>query len=160
MDSLKQYIMTVTFAAILCGITTGILGKKGTTGAATKFLTGLFLVITVIAPVTKIKFQDIQQYTDGISQEAADLTKEGENFATETMARIITERAESYILDKAAAMSVDLQVEVTLSDAIPPMPWAVSLSGSVSPYEKRRLEQCICKDLGISEEEITWTSQK
>lgn len=69
---------------------------------------------------------------------------------------IIKVEAEAYILDKAAAMNVSLEVSVTV-EGDPPVPAAAQLSGEVSPYAKQQLEKILWEDLGISKEYLEWT---
>lgn len=106
--------------------------------------------------MAKVKIEDLQDYLGDISMQSEAVVAEGENFANAQMADIITQRTEAYILDKAASMSVALQVEVTLSEENPPVPRAVTLTGALSPYQKSTLEDFISGNLGIAKEEITW----
>ena len=156
MEGVKAYVLSVTAGAILCGLVTSLSGKKGVQKGVIRLLTGAFLIVTVIAPLAKVKIQDLQDYLGDISMQSEAVAAEGENFANAQMADIITQRTEAYILDKAASMSVALQVEVTLSEENPPVPRAVTLTGALAPYQKSTLEDFISGNLGIAKEEITW----
>lgn len=156
MESIREYLLCITAAAIVCSITVGLMGKKGAYGALIKLLTGLFLTVTVISPWTKLDLADISAYTEGLSIDAGDAVAHGESVANEATAAIIKSQTEAYILDKAASMDLDIEVEVTLSSEAPPVPATVSVTGEVSPYAKERLRQCIANDLGIPEENQSW----
>ena len=72
------------------------------------------------------------------------------------LARIIQEKTEAYILDKAGQLGLQLQAEVSVSETEEPVPWAVVLSGEVKPDQKRRLEAILEQELGIARENQQW----
>ena len=49
-------------------------------------------------------------------------------------------------------------VEVTDTSAKVPVPYAVTIRGSVPPYMRELLSNIIEKELGIEKESQTWTS--
>ena len=75
----------------------------------------------------------------------------------EAIAAGIKSRTQAYILDKAMALELQLQVEVVLSEDEIPVPEEVRLAGKASPYAKARLQQIIKEDLGIDKEHLIWT---
>lgn len=156
MDQIRQYLLCVCAAAILCGIANGIIEKKGSYSSVLKLITGLILALTVISPLVKIQWADVTQYVEGMTSDADDAVADGEAMAYEAEAAIIKSQTEAYILDKAASMGLNIEVEVTLSSSDPPLPCAVSVKGSVSPYSKALLSQYISEELGISEENQQW----
>lgn len=157
MDSIKNYLISVISAAMISGIAISIAGKKSTIGAITKLLTGLFLVITVISPWTKLRFNDLSAFYSEFSMEAAGVVAEGEAAAQHEITSIIKGQVEAYILDKASSLNLNIEVQVTMSDTQPPAPISVTIKGTVAPYGKQRLEQIICDDLGIAKENQLWT---
>ena len=157
MVQLKQYLLSVVAAAILCSIIMRLVGKKGALSAIVKLLTGLFLAVTVISPWAKLQIMDFSTYANGLSAQAQDAVEHGQAMAYLETSSIIKSRTEAYILDKAASLGLHLEVEVTVSGSEPPQPSAVTLRGAVSPYAKQQLQQIIAKDLGIPEGSQTWT---
>lgn len=157
MDGLRQYIISITAAAILCGILTGFFGKKGTISAVVKLLSGLFLALTVIRPWIQLEINDLSDFLDSISVSSSDAVQAGKTSAEDALRERIKAKTEAYILDKATAWDAELTVEITLSEADPPVPCAVCLSGRVSPYAKVQLSKMLEEDLGIAKEDQTWT---
>lgn len=157
MDGVRGYLIRLTAAAIVCGIVTGVLGKKGTLGAVIQLLAGVFMVITIVSPWTKIRLNGFGEYFDSLSLEAASAAADGENTARETLADIIKSETEAYILDKADSFGATLTVEVILDDAAVPAPCGVRISGSISPYGKSELSRIIEEDLAIALEDQIWT---
>lgn len=156
MEQIRAYLIRVTAAAAICGLTVSFFGKKGAIGAAVKFLTGVFLVVTAAAPWTGLNFETIRIPTEDLEAQASEAVMQGAEQAHRQMVQIIKDRSEAYILDKAASISVCLEPEVTLTDTDPPVPWSVTLKGSAAPYDRKRLEQWICQDLGVQKERIRW----
>lgn len=157
MGSIKNYLISVIAAAIISAIATGIVGKKGTVGAVIKLLTGLFLIITAIYPITKLNFDTLPDYFSEYSIQASAYSLQGEAIAQDEILAIIKSQVEAYILDKASFMDMEIDVQVTMSETSPSVPETVTVSGAVSPYGKKRLEQILCNDLGIAKENQFWT---
>lgn len=156
MEAVRQYLLSVTAAAIVCSIINRVIGKTGTYAAIVKLITGLFLVFTVISPFAKLQIADLPAYMDSLSVDADQVVMDGQQTARDAVTEIIKAEAEAYILDKAAALDLTVEAEVIVSDTDIPQPCAVTLRGSASPYAKQRLQQLIANDLGIPEEKQTW----
>ena len=157
MESIREYLITVTAAAFICGMVTKLV-KGGAIAAAVKLICGVFLALAVVSPLVKIKVGKLEDYTIDIRLDGEQLASQGENSAREAMAAIISEQTAAYILDKAEELGVTLQVEVTVSTGDYPAPCGARLEGNVSPYVKAVLSECIQEDLGISTEEQLWVN--
>lgn len=156
MEHIRQYLLSVIAAAILCAAVQAITQKKGASSAIIKLIAGIFLTVTVITPWTKLSFTDITEYAQTFTASAETAVSYGTAVAQEETAAIIKSRSEAYILDKATSLGLTLQVAVTVSDASPPLPESVVLTGKTSPYTKERLAHYIANDLGIPEADQTW----
>lgn len=157
MEGIKEYLLSVFCAAIICAIVMRLMGEKGTHAVITKLIAGLFLAFTVVYPMAKIDLRDFSDWTASYSDAASQAAAAGERATKESIAASIKLRTEAYILDKATALNTSLKVEVTLSEDDIPCPKAVRLHGSVSPYAKAQLQTIIAQDLGIAKEYQTWT---
>ncbi len=156
MDALGQYVISVTAAALICGIVSCLV-QSGTAKELIRLLCGLFLAFTVIRPLAGLDFSALTSISFPYTQEADSIATQGENIAREAMADIIKADAEAYILDKAAALNADLTVDITLSREDTPVPVRAELSGSVSPYARQQLTYLLQTDLGIAKENQLWT---
>lgn len=157
MESVQNYLISVVAASVVCGIVNSIMGKKGTAASVIKLVTGIFLSLTVISPLVQIRLTDLEYVTDSLALDASMAAAYGEDLSIQAMTSIIKSEAEAYILDKAASLGVELEVEVTLQDTDPYAPESVCLKGSASPYVKSQLTQYIAKQMGIPEEAQLWT---
>ncbi len=155
MESIRQYLISVTGAAIICGCVTGILGSKGTIGSIAKFLCGLFMTVTVFSPLVDFRLPDLGSFMDSYQAEADLSIADAEKVSHQMKTEIITEQVRSYILDKADSMGLSISVEVSLDDAL--LPNMVIIKGEASPYAKSKLADHITENLGIPEEKLLWT---
>lgn len=156
MDGVREYFLSVTAAAVICACIRSLVGEKGPAAGVVKLICGLFLAFTVIRPVADIEIEDLTLFTADITEDAQAAVSEGEEFLRESIAGIIKTETEAYILDKAKALSAELQVEVRVSDDPQPVPEEVRITGSVSPYVKAQLQSIIADDLGIPKEDQVW----
>ncbi len=156
MESLRQYVISVTAAALICGILTGLV-KKGAAGELIRMLCGLMLAFTVLYPISGLDLESLTLDLLPSAREGESLAAQGEKITRQSMADIIKSDTEAYILDKAAALEVNLTAEVSLSEDDVPVPVGVILSGAVSPYARSQLTNVIERDLGIPKEKQLWT---
>lgn len=156
MEWVRQYIIAIVAAAIICSVVRFLSGKESTPASVVRLLTGLLLSVTVIAPLAHINFTDIPDYIDDFSYASDAAIDAGSTFAAEKTSAIIKAKTEAYILDKAQVLGAQVAVEVNLSTEAPYRPCSVMISGKVSPYTKQRLIAFIDQDLGIPEENQIW----
>lgn len=156
MDQIRQYLLSVIAAAILCSIVNTLIERKGACYSIIKLITGLFMATIVVSPLINIRISDITTYFGELSAEGSSITADGEAIALNELCSIIKSKTEAYILDKAVSMDLDIEVEVTLNSANPPLPCAVTIRGSAAPYSKEVLSEYIANVLGISKEEQLW----
>lgn len=156
MENIRQYLLAVTAAAMVCAVINTLTGPKGTVKALLKLLTGLFLALSVLSPWLDLGQLNLSNFADVLQSEAGDAVSLGETMALDSVGGIIKERTAAYILDKAESMDLDIEVEVTLDSSNPPRPCAVKINGSVSPYAKEILKQYIEDNLDIAKENQSW----
>lgn len=156
MTWIREYLIHVTAAAMLCGIAVGLVGKKGTAAALTKLVAGLFLAAAVIGPLTGLRFSISEEIADPFRAEASIIISEAKQETEEKRKEIIKQELEAYILDKAAKLGVEVSVEVRLCDEELPLPTAVCVTGQAEPAVRTRLTQTIMQDMGITRENVIW----
>ena len=130
---ISKYLLSLVAAALLSGIATSLLGQKGALGAAVKLLAGIYMTLTIIAPWGQLRLQEFRQWKDQTTAVGERLTVSGQNEARDAMAESIISSTQSYILDKAETLGVDVTVEVMLDDSPIPVPQQVRIRGNISP---------------------------
>lgn len=153
---LGQYFLSVICATVISSIAISLSSKKGTYASIVKLLSGIFLSLTIIRPLAAVKLQNWESYFYEFNQSAAAIAEDGEASAKTEMATIITEKTQAYILDKASDLGLNLEIEVTLNDEMPPVPVSVVVKGNTSPYAKKTMQQYITDNIGIPEEQQVW----
>lgn len=151
-EALRQYIISVVAAALLCSLVTGVM-PGGRAKQIIKVVCGLFLAYTVLQGLTGMEWR-MPSLTDIAADDARQAAALGESLGEDAMAQIIMEQTQAYILDKAAALGLALEAEVTLDENL--VPQAVTLMGQAAPYERRQLQSAIALELGIPKERQQW----
>lgn len=157
MNSVGAYILSLTAAAVIGGLISGIVGTKGALASVVKLIMGLFLCFSVISPFLKVNVGNLTGYLEDLQVSGDEIVMEGESAVKKELETIIKSKTEAYILDKAASYGAELAVEVSVDSSQMPVPNAVRVSGQISPYGKKQLQQIIAKDLGITLEAQIWT---
>lgn len=156
MESVREYLVSVTCAAVLCGILCTMVDEKQTGGALVKLLCGIFLSLTLIMPLSRISLAELDLSSWQITREGEEASAEGLEYARQAKSEIIKTKTEAYILDKARQYDLELTVEVEVSDGEIPMPEAVVLRGRISPYARVQLQHLMETELGIPKENQRW----
>ena len=151
MDAIRRYVITLTAAAMLCALVKAITaGRKGQEKILS-LVCGIFLLATALGPLP-----DLSDPTAQVQAEAGRMASQAEDETKRQMAAIISEEAASYILDKADALGLQLEVQVELDAEL--LPCGVRLQGAASPYARSQLSGQIETELGIPKERQVWSS--
>ena len=153
MEAIRDYLLSVTAAALICGIVNSLSENNGSVSGMLKLLCGLFLAAVVLKPAVDIKLKDIYAITDRLEIDSRQVIASGEEIADEEMKRIIKEKSEAYILDKAKALGMEIDAEIILEDLVPAR---VIVTGNLSPFAKSSLSASITQELAIPPEEQIW----
>lgn len=156
MEQISQYLVSLICAAILSGIIISLLGKTGTQAAVGKLLCGIFLTITLLRPWASVQLDAFGEYLTAFSSDAEILIEQALVYSDDAQQEIIKAEVESYILDKAASLEVEITVNVELQKSQPQIPCAVTIYGAVSPSAKASLQQMLEEELGIPKEAQQW----
>ncbi len=156
MQGIREYLLSITAAAIICAVAKHIVGEKGSGSKIIYVVTGLFMAITLISPIVNIRIGNIERYFEDFYLDANDITDFGSQMANDALADIIKQQTEAYILDEAVRLGVKMDVEVKLSDSSPPQPYQVVIEGSVSPYQRQSIIRYIVQHIGIPQEQQIW----
>lgn len=154
MSVLSEYILSVVCTAILSGIIMLLFDKNMPVIGVLKLVFSIVMTVTILRPVLSenLFFQD--GLFEMVSEDSSGIVSEGRDIAASMHREIISEQIQAYILDKAEMLNMDLSVDVKLQDDN--LPESICMSGYVSPYAKKQLEQYITTQLGVRKECLTW----
>lgn len=156
MDGIREYLIQVTAAGLICGVVNTLVGKKGSVAASVRVMTVILMVVTMASPLVKLRLTGISDFLNEIRFDGSLYAQQGSQASKDAVSDIIKERTEAYILDKAASLGADIRVELALSQDELPVPVSVTIYGAVSPVGKRRLQEVIRDELGIPLEAQKW----
>lgn len=154
MDGLRQYLIAVCSAAILCAIIKQIVGKEKMGGGTVHLLCGIFVSLCIISPWKDFSLKGLEIYNPLQTQQADAYVESGIQMTQVQINAIITEQTEAYILEKANQMRVQVEVRVELSDE--GIPYRAVVAGALSQEEKEELSAFILEELGIQREMQIW----
>ncbi len=114
-------------------------------------------MLVVVSPIVRLDPADFRQaVSDYLLDPSVSFSAQNETGDNLTAARI-SQQCEEYILDKAAALGMQIETKVILNeDTFYPLPVKVMISGQYSPWQKEQLTVIIAQDLGIPEEQQEW----
>jgi len=148
---LREYLLSVFAAAILCCMAMSITGKKGLVGSVVQIITALIMTAVLIKPLRNLQLPNLSQFSwQSIGQEAADA---GAESAQREILEAIEEKTVLCIQNKASQYGASLDVRVELDQMFPKR---VVLVGAISPYAKNTLSRWLNEDLGIAPEDQEW----
>ncbi|MBR6596043.1 MAG: hypothetical protein IKK72_05690 [Oscillospiraceae bacterium] len=156
MDGIREYLISVTAAALLCGILKSLMGEKGSSAALVRLICGIFLALTVIRPLKELNLQDLSLLPTGLLEEARATSGEGEEYTRLAKEDLIKQQCEAYILDKAQTLEASIQVEILISQEGDPIPAGSIITGNLSPYARNQLSETLTEELGIPQEDQKW----
>ena len=157
MDTIREYLIGVLAAALICGIVTAFVQPKGALGFALKLMAGMLLLLAAIRPWVSISWDGLLGWTDRIVFDGSEYIQSGQMMAGEAYREGIKQQIEAYIVDEAKNYGCDLSVEIVLSEGEVPIPMQVCLRGDASPYAKQSLTSLLAERLGIPREDQIWT---
>lgn len=153
---MQAYFISVVCAAVVCGIFRQLVDGRKTTGKLIEAVCGIFLAVTLLSGITDISFRELEMALPDFSATAQDAAAQGEEMADQAMAEIIIRETRTYILNRAQTLRADVDVQVELTDTDPPVPRVITITGSVSPYQKSLLTSYISDTLGVEQENVRW----
>ena len=155
-----RYIYNIIIAALMVSILLAITPTKSISASLIRIVVGIFLLMIVIAPATRLQIDDMLNNLSEIDTSSTAIIAEAERYSSARQGQVIKQSVESYIFNIASGLGAEISVEIQLSDDFPCTPDSVRLTGPVSPLVKQRLSVVISQDLGIPEESQTWVLQQ
>ena len=156
MDSVRDYLVSIVAVTLICSAVSGLLQNSAAKGLV-KILSGMVLTMSIAAPLWKIDISIPNLSSTQLFDQMNEAVSEGEKISRTSLHQVIKEHTEAYILNKARDLNVPVSVEVILSKEDPPVPQGAVISGKVTPYAKKQLQEILEKELAITKENQEWT---
>lgn len=157
MTQIREYILGIVAAAILCSIVLQLTKNKSANGTIIKTACGIVMTICIFSPLLQFKLDAFSLQDLNAFEKGEQYITEGYGTSMERIRQVIKQRSEAYILQEASYYDCALNISVTISDDDSPKPVGVSVQGNVSPAIKQKLQSIIERDLGIPMELQVWS---
>lgn len=160
MEKLSEWIISIAGISM---VATAVLAltPEGAPKKMMRLACGAASVIAVLSIVTRFDFDDYSKYLSRSREEAERVVSQAEEEALVQKRFIIEESCASYILDKGNELGAQISVRVKArwSQEGYWYPAEAEISGSVESSARKSLARYIETELGISEEDQTWSTQ-
>ncbi len=114
-------------------------------------------MLAVLSPLVQISADELEEMLGQIRPDTEVVQWQAETAARESMAVLIKQKCETYILDKAQQLGLTIRVEVGLSEeGAYPVPEKAVLIGYASSVQQQTLSNIISNDLGIPYQRQEW----
>ena len=150
---MKAYLLSVTTAALFCTVLLELTVGQGTSAKTVRLLTGVFMLIIIARPAIDLRIDDFTRSFQMLEFSAEEAIAWGTDAAAEALCEAIEDRCVASILAQAKDLECEIDVDIVLENN---MPQKVTLTGSVSPYAKRKLIAWIESNMNISTEDQVW----
>lgn len=153
---MRQWMIGIFAAALLSAVALAITPKNK---KAVALAGGLIMILAAVKPLAELAYQDIAMQISRYQIKADELRTGIDVGNAEIMALIIQEQTEAYILDKAAELDLEIEVEVTTLQASDgwPYPAKTRISGQLSESDIQRLSRIISDELAIEPDRQEWS---
>ena len=155
-------IREICALSILCGAAMSIMPEGGAKRVA-GILTAAILLTAILTPLRSIDLESYALLAARYRQQEAELTAQGEEINERLNRAVIEREYETYIMDKANEMGIDIKeadVEVQWSTEKVWLPYSACIAAHAAPAQRAALEDVVAADLGIPGERVTWKSDE
>lgn len=153
---MKAYLFSVSAAALLSTAVAALV-PEGAGRRCAQLGCGLLMLLTLLSPAVKLDYDALARQLASVRMEAETLRTGVEVRNRELQARIISEQAAAYILDKAGQLGLSLTAEVEMRDTgAGAYPYRVLLTGICTAESRAALRRFIEENLAIPAERQVW----
>lgn len=153
---MRSYLFSLSAAALLSAAVLALL-PEGAVRRCAQLGCGLLVLLAALSPVTQLDYDAIARQLASLRLEAETLQTGVEVRNRELQARIISEQAAAYILDKAGQLGATLEADVETRDTgSGPYPYRVTLTGLCGEEDRAVLTRYIEENLAIPAARQVW----
>ena len=157
-ELIRTWIMGLTAAAFLTSIAM-TLTPKGRPRAVVSLVAGLVTIVALVAPILEFDYEAYARNLEGFEHTLEARTAEWDAAGEDLTSRIIIERSQAYIWDKAESLGLVVRIEVATArnEAGWEFPDRVWISGDYTDSQQRALSEFLAEVFGISAERQYWS---
>ena len=152
MEGLGQWLLSVTAAALLTGVLKELM-PPGPGQAIGALGCSLLLFLTLTRPVLSLRWEALTETVEDYRRQVTQLQSELEQNTAALEQTGIEARSAAYSEDVTAGL--DARVSLVWSGAYPPRLTGAVITGTLTAEEASDLRARLCRELGLTEEQIT-----
>ena len=156
MEAVRGYLLRLTAGAFLSA---GLLSliPKGTSKKAAAVLCGLVMLLLALTPLAQLDYEALSETISRLELEKEEARTGIGIQNQELVASIISGRVQTYILDKASSLGMQISVELEMETrAATPYPSGVTIRGAATPTQKQQLQTYLEQTFAIAPERQVW----
>lgn len=158
MTAVRGYLLRLCAGAIFGTVLPALL-PEGTARKTAAGLCALVMLLLALTPLAQLDYEALAETISRMELEKEEARTGIEIQNQELVAKIISSRIQTYILDKATAMGLTLTVELEMQTRTDtPYPTAVTIQGEATPAQRKQLQAWLEQTFAIPLQKQEWTS--
>lgn len=158
LNTLTSFLFTIIAACVIAAVAKQLLHGSSHYKALGNFICGVFVLLSALSPFIDHSWMGELPDEYDFSQQIDTISYDAQMYRKEAMQQSIISQTQAYVWNKAQALSLDIDFDITLCNDYPYAPCEIQIIGHVSPYAKTKLSNFLEKDIGIPKEAQTWIS--
>ena len=139
-EAVRGYLLRITAGAFAGAILLAAL-PKGTPRRVAAMLCVLLMLLLALTPLAELDYDSLAEAISRLELEKEEARTGIEIQNQELVASIISGRVQTYILDKASSLGMQISVELEMETrAATPYPSGVTIRGAATPTQKQQLQ--------------------
>lgn len=156
---MNEWLRSIIYASVFCALALS-LTPEGRVKSAEKLICGIVILLVIFMPVFSFNYDSYASFTAKYAELGKELSESGRDKTIKLNRTLIEDELCAYILDKAknGGMDIcDVSVKLTWDDEGYWYPVSACISGSFTMAEREKLGALIEAELGVPEENQSWT---
>ena len=155
MSGIREYLIAVVAVCMICVLALQMVQKESMRKII-RFVGGILILLVVATPLLSFKAEDLSRLLEEAGGQLDIDPQQISQTAEEALAQHIKKTTETYIEEKALELGATVQAEVVLTQEEYPVPYAVTIVGTVNISQQEELSLYMSRDLGIDFQQQEW----
>lgn len=160
MSGITGYLFGIVGVCLIASIAKQLLSISQQHKTLGNTIIGIFLIFSVLSPVVTINWDTESIMDTRFASEFDQISEDANTYQQQAMRQSIMAQTEAYIWNKAGELSLEVELDIALSETYPYAPCRIRIIGNASPYAKAQLSSYLAEEIGIPKEAQTWIQVK
>lgn len=156
---MNEWLRSIIYASVFCALALS-LTPEGRVKSAEKLICGIVILLVIFMPLFSFNYDSYASLTAKYTELGKELSESGRDKTQKLNRTLIEDELCAYILDKAKNSGIDIydvSVKLAWDDEGYWYPVSAYISGSFLSAEREKLGAIIEAELGVPEENQSWT---